>query len=192
MLTLLFDGIAYGSLLFIISIGLSVTMGLMNFVNLAHGAFAMLGGYACVMLMTRAGVPFLVTLPAAFVVAAAAGIVLNAAVLAALLAVQWAPTFLRKGVYPFLGNAMFSSSLRPGTVIAAEVRIVVRTSDGAEREIAAPDAIAVHGITFTAIGFAPEATIFRPARTIDWARTVAVVVPSPAMSLVLEATSFKS
>ncbi len=74
--------------------------------------------------------------------------------LAALLAVQWAPTFLRKGVYPFLGNAMFSSSLRPGTVIAAEVRIVVRTSDGAEREIAAPDAIAVHGITFTAIGFA--------------------------------------
>ena len=42
----LFDGIAYGSLLFLISIGLSVTMGLMNFVNLAHGAFAMLGGYA--------------------------------------------------------------------------------------------------------------------------------------------------
>ena len=51
----LFDGIAYGSLLFIISIGLSVTMGLMNFVNLAHGAFAMLGGYVCVLLMTRAG-----------------------------------------------------------------------------------------------------------------------------------------
>ena len=43
----LFDGVAYGSLLFIISIGLSVTMGLMNFVNLAHGAFAMLGGYVC-------------------------------------------------------------------------------------------------------------------------------------------------
>ena len=73
----LFDGIAYGSLLFLISIGLSVTMGLMNFVNLAHGAFAMLGGYACVMLMTRAGVPFLATLPVAFVVAAAAGIVLE-------------------------------------------------------------------------------------------------------------------
>jgi branched-chain amino acid transport system permease protein len=61
----LFDGIAYGSLLFVISIGLSVTMGLMNFVNLAHGAFAMVGGYACVVLMTRAGVPFLVTLPVA-------------------------------------------------------------------------------------------------------------------------------
>jgi branched-chain amino acid transport system permease protein len=73
----LFDGIAYGSLLFIISIGLSVTMGLMNFVNLAHGAFAMVGGYACVLLMTRAGLPFLVTLPVAFLVAAAAGIVLE-------------------------------------------------------------------------------------------------------------------
>ena len=73
----LFDGIAYGSLLFVISIGLSVTMGLMNFVNLAHGAFAMLGGYACVVLMTHAGVPFLATLPVAFVVAAVAGIVLE-------------------------------------------------------------------------------------------------------------------
>jgi branched-chain amino acid transport system permease protein len=77
VLGVLFDGIAYGSLLFIIAVGLSVTLGLMNFVNLAHGAFAMLGGYACVVLMTRAGVPFLATLPVAFVVAALAGIVLE-------------------------------------------------------------------------------------------------------------------
>jgi branched-chain amino acid transport system permease protein len=41
----LFDGVAYGSLLFLISVGLSVTMGLMNFINLAHGAFAMLAAY---------------------------------------------------------------------------------------------------------------------------------------------------
>jgi branched-chain amino acid transport system permease protein len=73
----LFDGVAYGSLLFIISIGLGVTMGLMNFINLAHGAFAMLGGYVCVLAMTRAGVPFLAALPLAFVIAAAAGIVLE-------------------------------------------------------------------------------------------------------------------
>ena len=52
---ILFDGIAYGSLLFLIGIGLSVTMGLMNFINLAHGAFAMLGGYICVAAMTRLG-----------------------------------------------------------------------------------------------------------------------------------------
>ena len=63
LIGVLFDGVAYGSLLFVISIGLSVTMGLMNFVNLAHGAFAMLGGYVCVVLMTRAGVPFLASLP---------------------------------------------------------------------------------------------------------------------------------
>jgi branched-chain amino acid transport system permease protein len=73
----LFDGLAYGSLLFLISIGLSVTMGLMNFVNLAHGAFAMLGGYVCVSLMARLGVPFLASLPIAFVVAALAGILLE-------------------------------------------------------------------------------------------------------------------
>ena len=73
----LFDGIAYGSLLFIIAVGLSVTLGLMNFVNLAHGAFAMIGGYVCVVLMTRAGVPFLATLPVAFVVAAAVGLALE-------------------------------------------------------------------------------------------------------------------
>jgi branched-chain amino acid transport system permease protein len=73
----LFDGLAYGSLLFIIAVGLSVTLGLMNFVNLAHGAFAMVGGYVCVMLMTRAGTPFLLTLPVAFVAAAVVGIVLE-------------------------------------------------------------------------------------------------------------------
>src|SRR6476659_911948 len=71
----LFDGIAYGSLLFLISIGLSVTMGLMNFINLAHGAFAMLGGYICASLMNRLGVPFLLTLPIAFIVVAAVGAV---------------------------------------------------------------------------------------------------------------------
>jgi branched-chain amino acid transport system permease protein len=72
-LGVLFDGLAYGSLLFLISIGLSVTMGLMNFVNLAHGAFAMLGGYVAVVLMNRAGVPFLAALPLASLGAAAVG-----------------------------------------------------------------------------------------------------------------------
>ena len=74
---ILFDGIAYGSLLFLIGIGLSVTMGLMNFINLAHGAFAMLGGYVCVAAMTRLGVPFLAALPMAFIVTAVAGVILE-------------------------------------------------------------------------------------------------------------------
>ncbi|MFW2374520.1 MAG: branched-chain amino acid ABC transporter permease [Gammaproteobacteria bacterium] len=73
----IFDGIAYGSLLFLISIGLSVTMGLMNFINLAHGAYAMFGGYLAVVLMNQWGVPFLATLPIAFVVVGAGGAVLE-------------------------------------------------------------------------------------------------------------------
>jgi branched-chain amino acid transport system permease protein len=73
MLTILFDGIAYGMLLFILAVGLAVTMGLMNFINLAHGAFAMLGGYITVLLMQRQGVPFLACLPLAFLGAALLG-----------------------------------------------------------------------------------------------------------------------
>ena len=73
MLTLIFDGIAYGMLLFVLSLDLAVTMGLMNFINLAHGAFAMLGGYVLVVLMRQQGWPFLACLPAAFVAAALVG-----------------------------------------------------------------------------------------------------------------------
>ena len=43
--TILLDGISYGMVLFIISVGLTITMGLMRVVNLAHGSFAMIGGY---------------------------------------------------------------------------------------------------------------------------------------------------
>jgi branched-chain amino acid transport system permease protein len=73
MLTILFDGIAYGMLLFILAVGLAVTMGLMNFINLAHGAFAMVGGYITVLAMQRLGVPFLVCLPLAFLGSALLG-----------------------------------------------------------------------------------------------------------------------
>ena len=77
MLTILFDGIAYGMLLFILAVGLSVTMGLMNFINLAHGAFAMAGGYITVLLMQRLDVPFLLCLPLAFLGSALIGAVLE-------------------------------------------------------------------------------------------------------------------
>jgi branched-chain amino acid transport system permease protein len=70
LLAVLFDGIAYGMLLFLLSVGLSVTLGMMNFTNLAHGAFAMLGGYVTYALVTFQGWPFLATLPAAFLVTA--------------------------------------------------------------------------------------------------------------------------
>ena len=71
----LFDGIAYGMLLFLLSVGLSVTLGLMNFVNLAHCAFAMLGGYVTVFLTQSLHWPFFATLPMAFIVTALVSVV---------------------------------------------------------------------------------------------------------------------
>lgn len=69
----LFDGFAYGMLLFLLSVGLSVTLGMMNFVNLAHGSFAMLGAYVSVTLMAL-GWPFLATLPCSFIASAAVSV----------------------------------------------------------------------------------------------------------------------
>ena len=73
MLTILYDGVAYGMLLFVLACGLSVTLGLMNFVNLAHGSCAMAGGYITLVLVNQAGVPFFAGLAIAFVVTALIG-----------------------------------------------------------------------------------------------------------------------
>ncbi len=75
--SILFLGLAYAMILYIISVGLSVTMGLMGFVNLAHGAFAMAGGYITVTLMNRYGVPFGAALLLAFIVVALVSVVLE-------------------------------------------------------------------------------------------------------------------
>ncbi|BCH30683.1 branched-chain amino acid ABC transporter permease [Mesorhizobium sp. L-8-10] len=77
MLTILFDGIAYGMLLFVLACGLSITLGLMNFVNLAHGAFAMAGGYITVIMMNHFGISFYWCLPVAFLAVAAIGAALE-------------------------------------------------------------------------------------------------------------------
>src|ERR1044072_9121739 len=73
MLTILFHRLRYGMLLLVLAVGLAVTLGLMNFINLAHGAFAMAGGYLTVFAMQKAGVPFLACLPLAFVLAGLLG-----------------------------------------------------------------------------------------------------------------------
>jgi len=72
--TIAFNGLAYAMVLYLISVGLSVTMGMMGFVNLAHGVFAMAGGYVLTSLMARWGVPFLPALLAAALTVAAASI----------------------------------------------------------------------------------------------------------------------
>jgi branched-chain amino acid transport system permease protein len=77
LIGVLYDGFAYGMLLFLLSVGLSVTLGMMNFVNLAHCAFGMIGGFVTVSLIERYHWPFLATLPAAFAAAALVAVVLE-------------------------------------------------------------------------------------------------------------------
>jgi branched-chain amino acid transport system permease protein len=75
--SMVLGGVAAGMVLFIVSVGLSVTMGLMGFVNLAHGGFAMLGGYAIALAMKHWGLGFVPALVFGFVVTAAASAVLE-------------------------------------------------------------------------------------------------------------------
>jgi branched-chain amino acid transport system permease protein len=70
-------GLSAGTVLFIVSVGLSVTMGLMGFVNLAHGAFAMFGGYVIVLAMNRAHLGFAAALALGFVATAAVSVLLE-------------------------------------------------------------------------------------------------------------------
>lgn len=77
LLNIALGGIASGMVLFIVSVGLSVTMGLMGFVNLAHGAFAMLGGYVVVYAMRGLGLSFFPALALGFVAVAAISVVLE-------------------------------------------------------------------------------------------------------------------
>ena len=108
MLTILFDGIAYGMLLFILAVGLSVTLGLMNFINLAHGAFAMAGGYVTVLLMQRLNMPFLACLPLAFAFTALLGAVLERTL--------YRPLYTK----PHLDQVLFSIGLTFMAVAAAD------------------------------------------------------------------------
>jgi branched-chain amino acid transport system permease protein len=72
-------GISYGLVLALIAIGLVVTMGLMRVTNLAHGAFAAIGGYVSTGLMAKAGVPFPLAIVIASLAVAAFSIVVERA-----------------------------------------------------------------------------------------------------------------
>jgi branched-chain amino acid transport system permease protein len=77
LIGILLGGLTSGMVLFIVSVGLSITMGLMGFVNLAHGGFAMLGGYAIVLSMNKWGVPFLPAIAIGFAAVAAVSMLLE-------------------------------------------------------------------------------------------------------------------
>ena len=84
LISILLGGLASGMVLFIVSVGLSVTMGLMGFVNLAHGGFAMLGGYVIVLTMRHWGLPFPAALALGFAAVAALSVLLERALYARL------------------------------------------------------------------------------------------------------------
>ncbi len=77
LVSVAFHGVAFGMILYVISVGLSVTMGLMGFTNLAHGVFAMTGGYILVAGLSRFHIPFPLALLLSFVLVAAASVVLE-------------------------------------------------------------------------------------------------------------------
>lgn len=81
LLNILIDGLAYGMVLFVIAVGLSVTLGLMRFVNLSHGAFAMVGGYCAALLTRETQWSFWLAVPAAVLATALLGGLLEALVL---------------------------------------------------------------------------------------------------------------
>ena len=77
LVSVAFHGVAFGMILYVISVGLSITMGLMGFTNLAHGVFAMAGGYIHITALGRYGLPFPFALLLSFLVVAAASVVLE-------------------------------------------------------------------------------------------------------------------
>jgi branched-chain amino acid transport system permease protein len=77
LVSVAFHGTAFGMILYVISVGLSVTMGLMGFANLAHGVFAMAGGYVLTSMISRYGVPFPLALAIAFALVGAGSVVLE-------------------------------------------------------------------------------------------------------------------
>ena len=97
--SMLLGGVAAGMVLFIVSVGLSVTMGLMGFVNLAHGGFAMLGGYAIVLAMKHWGLGFVPALVFGFLAVAAVSVLFTA--------------FLGATYFAFYSLARFSTTQTP-------------------------------------------------------------------------------
>ncbi len=134
IISILFDGVAYAMFLFIISVGLSVTMGLMGFVNLAHGAFAMAGGYLVLTATQAWGVPFLGSLAITFVVVGCVSVIFERALYAHLygagdldqVLMTIGLTFMAIAVYTFFYGPLPQSIQVPG-YLAGEVHLGARS-----------------------------------------------------------------
>ena len=108
IVSILFDGFAYAMILFIISVGLSITMGLMGFVNLAHGVFAMLGGYLAVSFMRLWECPFLLAVGLACLGVAFVSVVLERTLYRRLYGADELQQVLMTVGLVFVGTAVFT------------------------------------------------------------------------------------
>lgn len=77
-----FNGLSLGSILLLVSLGLALAFGLMRVINMAHGEFIMIGAYVAYLFQqtlapvlggVEPGIWFILAIPAAFIVAAALG-----------------------------------------------------------------------------------------------------------------------
>jgi branched-chain amino acid transport system permease protein len=115
LISIVFDGLAFGMLLFIIAVGLSITMGLMGFINLAHGAFAMAGGYATVSLTQAFGLPFLLALALAFLLVGSASILFERLLYARLYRASELDQVLLSIGLVFMATAAFTFAYGPSS-----------------------------------------------------------------------------
>ena len=129
-----FHGLAFAMVLYLVSVGLSITMGLMGFVNLAHGAFAAIGGYIAITLMNQAQVPFPLALLIAALSMGALGMVLERTLYSRL----YGSTELNQVLFTigliFIATAVsrwiwgpLSLPLRPPSYLQGEVNLLFRS-----------------------------------------------------------------
>ncbi len=129
-----FHGLAFAMVLYLVSVGLSITMGLMGFVNLAHGAFAAIGGYIAITLMNQAQVPFPLALMVAALGVGALGMMLERTLYSRL----YGSTELNQVLFTigliFIATAVsrwiwgpLSLPLRPPSYLQGEVNLLFRS-----------------------------------------------------------------
>jgi branched-chain amino acid transport system permease protein len=134
IISILFDGVAYAMFLFIVSVGLSVTMGLMGFVNLAHGAFAMAGGYLVLTATSSWGVSFPLSLAITFVVVGIGSVIFERALYAHLYGASELDQVLMTIGLAFMAIAAYSyfygplpQSIRVPQYLTGEIHVGART-----------------------------------------------------------------
>jgi branched-chain amino acid transport system permease protein len=133
IVSIVFHGLAYAMVLYVISVGLSLTMGMLNFVNLAHGVFAMAGGYAALWIMKAQGAPFVLALLVSALLVAVASVVLERLLYRKLYgAGELDQTLMTIGPssWPLPPLTLLSDPCRSGSIFRPPSRVISLLQDG--------------------------------------------------------------